>query len=81
MSTFDLVLRRVTLRELRQRLAVARSGSILRAASEIGLTQPALSKSTGGLEAAFGVRLVDRNNGGVSVTPQAMPRQGATIAG
>jgi DNA-binding transcriptional LysR family regulator len=60
----------VTLRELRLLLAVARSGSILKAASEIGLTQPALSKSIAGLEATFGVRLFDRNNRGVSVTPQ-----------
>lgn len=70
MNTLDLILRRVTLRELRLLLAVARSGSILRAASEVGLTQPALSKSIGELEATFGVRLFDRNNRGVSVTPQ-----------
>ena len=70
MNTLDLVLRRVTLRELRLLLAVARSGSILGAASEVGLTQPALSKSIGELEATFGVRLFDRNNRGVSVTPQ-----------
>ncbi|MDQ5914547.1 MAG: lysR-type protein, partial [Pseudomonadota bacterium] len=41
MDTLELVLRRVTLRELRLLQAVARSGSILKAASEIGLTQPA----------------------------------------
>lgn len=66
----ELVLRRVTLRELRLMLAVARSGSILKAASEVGLTQPALSKSIRELEATFGVRLFDRNNRGVSLTPQ-----------
>lgn len=70
MSTLELIARRVTLRELRLLLAVARSGSMLRAASEIGLTQPALSKSIGELEATFGVRLFDRTNRGVSVTPQ-----------
>jgi DNA-binding transcriptional LysR family regulator len=70
MDTLELVLRRVTLRELRLLQAVARSGSILKAASEIGLTQPALSKSIRELEATFGVRLFDRNNRGVSVTPQ-----------
>ena len=70
METLERVLRRVTLRELRLLLAVARSGSILKAASEIGLTQPALSKSIAGIEATFGVRLFDRNNRGVSVTPQ-----------
>ena len=70
MNTLELILRRVTLRELRLLLAVARSGSILKAASEIGLTQPALSKSIGELEATLGVRLFDRNNRGVSLTPQ-----------
>ena len=69
-NTLESIARRVTLRELRLLLAVARSGSILRAASEIGLTQPALSKSIGELEATFGVRLFDRNNRGVSLTPQ-----------
>ena len=54
MDTLELVLRRVTLRELRLLQAVARSGSILKAASEIGLTQPALSKSIRELEATFG---------------------------
>lgn len=45
MSPTDAVARHVTLRELRLLLAVARSGSILKAANEIGLTQPALSRS------------------------------------
>lgn len=69
MSPLDVVARRVTLRELRLLLAVARSGSILGAANEIGLTQPALSKSIADLEATFGVRLFDRTNRGVSPTP------------
>ena len=43
MDTLELVLRRVTLRELRLLQAVARSGSILKAASETGLTEPGLS--------------------------------------
>jgi len=65
----DIVGRRVTLRELRLFLAVARSGSIVRAANEIGLTQPALSKSIAELERTFGVRLFDRTNRGVTPTP------------
>lgn len=65
----DVVGRRVTLRELRLFLAVARSGSIVKAANEIGLTQPALSKSIAELERTFGVRLFDRTNRGVTPTP------------
>jgi len=60
----SLIDRRVTLRELRLFLAVAQSGSILKAANEIGLTQPALSKSIAELERTFGVRLFDRTNSG-----------------
>lgn len=59
----------MTLRELRLLLAVARSGSILKAAHEIGLTQPALSKAIAELEGVFGVRLFDRTNRGVTPTP------------
>lgn len=70
MNALASATRRVTLRELRLLLAVARSGSILKAASEIGLTQPALSKAIRDLEATFGVRLFDRTNRGVSATPQ-----------
>ena len=69
MSPTDAVARHVTLRELRLLLAVARSGSILKAANEIGLTQPALSRSIADLEGAFGVRLFDRTNRGVAPTP------------
>jgi DNA-binding transcriptional LysR family regulator len=69
MSRMDMLARRVTLRELRLLLAVSRSGSILKAAGEIGLTQPALSKSIADLEGTFGVRLFDRTNRGVIPTP------------
>ncbi len=69
MKTLSGAARRVTLRELRLLLAVAQSGSILKAANEIGLTQPALSKSIGNLEGIFGVRLFDRTNRGVIPTP------------
>ena len=70
MNAFELAARRVTLRELRLLVAVARAGSILKAANEIGLTQPAVSKAIADLESTFGVQLFDRTNRGVSVTPQ-----------
>jgi DNA-binding transcriptional LysR family regulator len=66
----EQVARRITLRELRLVLAVARAGSILKAGNEVGLTQPALSKCISELEAKLGVRLFDRTNRGVVATPQ-----------
>ncbi len=69
MNSVDSIARRITLRELRLLLAVARSGSILQAANEVGITQPALSKCIAELEGAFGVRLFDRTNRGVMPTP------------
>ena len=66
----DSILRQVTLRELRLLLAVARAGSILKAAEEIGLTQPAVSRAIADLEGTLGVRLFDRTNRGVEETPQ-----------
>lgn len=69
MKSVDSIVRRVTLRELRLLAVIARSGSILRAAQEVGLTQPAVSKALADLEEALGVRLFDRNNRGVEPTP------------
>jgi DNA-binding transcriptional LysR family regulator len=66
----DAILRRVTLRELRLLLAVSRSGSILKAAENVGLTQPAVSRAIADLEDTIGVRLFDRTNRGVEETPQ-----------
>ena len=69
MNPMNAVPRRVTLRELRLLLAASQAGSILKAANEIGLTQPALSKSIADLEGTFGIRLFDRTNRGVIPTP------------
>jgi len=68
--SLDRIARRVTLRELRLLLAVARCGSILQAAQDVGLTQPAVSKAISDLEALLGARLFDRGNRGVEPTPQ-----------
>ena len=50
MKSVDAIVRRVTLRELRLLAAIAHSGSILKAAQEVGLSQPALSKALADLE-------------------------------
>ena len=58
----------ITLRHLRIFEAVARHGSISRAAGELHLTQPAVTKSIAGLEAMLGVKLFDRAAHGVEPT-------------
>lgn len=55
-------------RHLRHVLALAAHGHFGRAASELRLTQPALSKSIQAFEAMLGVRLFDRQRGGVELT-------------
>ncbi|OCC23601.1 hypothetical protein MB02_10535 [Croceicoccus estronivorus] len=50
-------------------VAVARTGSFSRAAEEVFLTQPALSRSIAAFEARHGVRLFERRRRGVVPTP------------
>ncbi|MCB2077194.1 MAG: LysR family transcriptional regulator [Novosphingobium sp.] len=57
------------LSRLRHILAVARTRSFSRAAEEVHITQPALSRSIAAFEQQYGVRLFDRSRGGVSLTP------------
>jgi DNA-binding transcriptional LysR family regulator len=54
---------------LRHITAVARTGSFTRAAEEEAISQPALSRSIQSLEAEYGVKLFERGQGGVSLTP------------
>jgi DNA-binding transcriptional LysR family regulator len=56
------------LRDLDYFRIVARHGHIGRAAAELGLTQPALSKSVARLEASVGTRLLERTPRGVVLT-------------
>lgn len=58
----------VDLSRLRHIIAVARLRSFSRAAGELHITQPALSRSIAAFEARFGVRLFDRGRGGVTPT-------------
>lgn len=51
----------ISLRQLRAFLAVAESRHFRRAAGQLHLTQPAVSRHIAELEAALGVRLFDRN--------------------
>jgi LysR family carnitine catabolism transcriptional activator len=58
----------ITLRQLRAFLAVARARSFTRAASELNLTQSALTMAIRGLEAEVGLRLLDRSTRAVAPT-------------
>ena len=58
----------VTLRQLRVLLAVAEHGGFGRAGGDIGLSQPAVSQAIRGLEAALGLKLLDRTTREVLLT-------------
>jgi DNA-binding transcriptional LysR family regulator len=60
--------RRVRLRDLHILLAVVQHGSMARAAAQLNVTQPAISDAIATLEAALGVRLLDRSRKGVEPT-------------
>jgi DNA-binding transcriptional LysR family regulator len=70
--------RRIRLRDLHILFAVAQSGSMAKAAAHLRVTQPAVSKAIGDLEAAVGARLLDRSPHGVEPTifGQALLRSG-----
>ena len=64
----DLVERRLKLRELRILLAAVKSGSMAKAAADLAISQPNVSKAISDLEHAFGVRLLDRSPYGIEPT-------------
>jgi DNA-binding transcriptional LysR family regulator len=65
----DRVARRLKLRDLHVLRTVARLGSMGKAASQLAVSQPAISKSITDLECVLGVRLLDRSRQGVEPTP------------
>jgi len=58
----------VDLAKLNHLLVIARSGSFSRAAEELRITQPALSRSVAGLEQRFGFKIFERGRGGATPT-------------
>ena len=59
---------RLKLKQLRLLIAIAKKNSILHAAEEISISQPAATKLLKDLESDFDVRLFDRTNRGVIPT-------------
>jgi DNA-binding transcriptional LysR family regulator len=64
----DRIGRRIKFRDLHIALAVAQSGSMLKAAEALAISQPVVSKVIADLEQALGVRLFDRSRKGVEPT-------------
>ena len=63
--------RNIRLRDLRVFFLVTQargSMSVPKAAADLGITQPAVSRVIAGLEHALGVRLLDRSSQGVEAT-------------
>lgn len=75
------LLRRIKLRDLDTLTMVARAGGMRKAAEQLHLSQPAVSKAIGALEDALGVPLLDRNRQGIEVTPfgQTLIRRAAVM--
>jgi DNA-binding transcriptional LysR family regulator len=81
MQSIEHARRRITLRDLHILLVVARRGSMAKAAAELAISQPAVSRAIADMEHALGLRLLDRDRNGVEPTAygRALVKRGTTI--
>src|SRR5882724_1023087 len=81
LESTDRVSRRLKLQNFRVLDAVVRWGSMAKTASQLNVTQPAVSKAIGELERTLGVRLLERNPQGVEPTVygRALLKRGMAI--
>jgi DNA-binding transcriptional LysR family regulator len=81
MKWMDRIGRRVKLRDLHIALAVAQAGSMTRAAEELAVSYPVVSKTISELERTLGVKLFDRSVSGVEPTHygRALLKSGAAV--
>src|SRR5918992_3081592 len=64
----EYVTRRLRFRDLQVLFAVVQFGSMAKAATQLGVTQPAVSETVASIEQMFAVRLFDRSPQGVEPT-------------
>src|SRR5436309_8037062 len=81
MSLDDRTLRRLKLSDLRIFHAVVQRGGMAKAAKDLNVSQPAVSKAIAALERTLGVRLLERHPQGVEPTPygRALLRGGIAV--
>src|SRR5258708_10840158 len=81
MQWHDRIGRRLKLRDLHILLAVVQSRSMAKAASELAISQPAVSKAIAEMEHTLGLRLLDRTRRGVEPPSygRVLIRRGLTI--
>ena len=77
----DRIGRRLKLRDLHILLAVVQRGSMAKAASELAISQPAVSKSISDVEHTLGLRLLDRSRNEIEPTAygRALVKRGVAI--
>jgi DNA-binding transcriptional LysR family regulator len=80
MALLDRVAHRLKLRDLRLLDAVVRSKSMARAAAQLHVTQPAVSKAILELERLLGVRLLDRSRHGIEPTAHGLALLRSSVA-
>jgi DNA-binding transcriptional LysR family regulator len=81
MQSIERARRRIKLRDLHILLVVVRRGSMAKAATELAISQPAVSRAIADMEHALGLRLLDRDRNGIEPTPygRALVKRGTTI--
>src|SRR5947209_6922068 len=78
MQWVDRIGRRLKLRHLHILLAVVQRGSMAKAAAELAISQPAVSKAIADMEHILGLRLLGRSRNGIQPTAygRALVRSG-----
>ena len=64
----NIAIRHLQLKQFRQLIAISEKGSISRAAEELSISQPALSRSIRGIEKDLSVKLINRGPQGAELT-------------
>jgi DNA-binding transcriptional LysR family regulator len=80
MQWADRIGRRIKLRDLHILITVVERGSMAKAAEQLAISQPVISKSVADLEHALGVRLLDRSPQGVEPTIYGRAIVGSGVA-